>query len=498
MWAIFVAGGVVTLAVLAPSAIDEDDAVALFALPPALDADASPPAAPARGLDTARALAPTAPPAPHPERVWTPRLSVGRVLADQPDATAGPARSRPTTTAGEYATDTVEPPTATDIEPVPATPANREVGVEVAAGDTLMGMLLRLGIARAEAHAAIEGLRDVYDPRRLRPGQRLEIETEAATSRLVRIAFAPSGRERIELVRDEASLFEAHLHERATVIEEHLAEARVRTSLHAAASAAGMPEAVFAQIVKIFSWDVDFQRETRAGDRLTVLFERERVPAGPVVGAGAVRYARLDIGGRTLEAFRFERDGDGAFFSREGDSLRRFLLRTPVSSGRMSSGFGMRRHPILGYTRMHRGVDFAAPTGTPVYAAGHGRIARVGRLGGYGNYIRIDHGSAYATAYAHLSRFAEGLHAGDRVRQGDVIGYVGSTGRSTGPHLHFEVLKHGEQVDPLKVARPPAARLEGAQLAAFERRVRAIETRLADLGTRSFAGETRRRGASDG
>jgi murein DD-endopeptidase MepM/ murein hydrolase activator NlpD len=147
---------------------------------------------------------------------------------------------------------------------------------------------------------------------------------------------------------------------------------------------------------------------------------------------------------------------------------------------------------------MHRGVDFAAPTGTPIYAAGDGRLARVGRYGGYGNYVRIEHGNGYATAYAHLSRFAAGMRSGRRVEQGEVIGYVGSTGRSTGPHLHFEVLKNGEQVDPLDVAQPPAENLAGTALAAFRREVRAVETRLAELGSRTFAADRRREVASGG
>ncbi|MFP4127338.1 MAG: M23 family metallopeptidase [Alphaproteobacteria bacterium] len=385
-------------------------------------------------------------------------------------------------------------------DPAPAAPPPRQVDrvdVEVAAGDTLMGMLLGLGIARAEAHAAVEGLRGVYDPRRLRPGQRLEVETDAAVRRLLRLAFAPSERERIELVRADDG-FEAEVRERATVTEERLVETVVRTSLDAAATTAGVPPAILAEIVRIFSWDVDYQRETQPGDEIAVLFERKRVPGGPVVDAGDVRYARLDIGGRVLEAFRFERDGEAAFFSREGESLRKFLLRTPVSGARMSSDFGMRRHPILGYNRMHRGIDFAAPTGTPIRAAGDGRIVRVGPYGGYGNYVRIQHGDGYATAYAHLSRFAAGTRSGRRVEQGEVIGYVGSTGRSTGPHLHFEVLKNGEQVDPLGIARPPAENLEGEALAAFRRQVRAVETRLADLGSRTFAAERGRALASGG
>jgi murein DD-endopeptidase MepM/ murein hydrolase activator NlpD len=379
----------------------------------------------------------------------------------------------------------------------PPLPARRRIDLEVSAGDTLIGMLLRLGIGRAEAHAAVEGLRDVYDPRRLRPGQHLEVQTDAAARRLVRLAFAPSERERIELVRADGG-FEAERRARPTVTEERLVEAEVRTSLHAAATTAGVPAVVLAEVLRIFSWDVDYQREMRPGDEIAVLFDRERIPGGPVVGAGDVRYARLQVGDRVLEAFRFERDGEALFFDRDGKSRRKFLLRTPVSGARLSSGFGMRRHPILGYTRMHQGVDFAAPTGTPILAAGDGRLVRVGRYGSYGNYVRIAHGDVYATAYAHLAGFADGVRAGHRVEQGEVIGYVGSTGRSTGPHLHFEVLEHGEPVDPLGIARSPAEHLAGDALAAFHREIRAVETRLAALGNRTFASERAPGGASGG
>ncbi len=461
------------------------------------------PAPESTGESFARATTgePEAPVAVTEEAAPVTRFTVGGTLAPQlvpPPRAPNPA---PDTT-GEDRRLAVLTPTPTDETALdagePSPRSEQRVDVEVAPGDTLMGMLLRLGIRRAEAHAAVEGLRDVYDPRRLRPGQRLQIETDAAARRLMGLAFDPSGRERIELVRLEDGGFEARVREHATVVEERLVAAEVRSSLSAAATAAGVPPAVFAEVVRIFSWDVDYQRETRPGDRFAVLYERERVPGGPVVEAGDVRYARLDVGGRTLEAFRFVRDGEEEFFTRDGASLRKFLLRTPIAGGRISSRYGMRRHPILGYDRMHRGVDFAAPTGTAIYAAGSGRLERVGRYGGYGNYIRIRHGNGYATAYAHLSRFADGMRSGTRVRQGDVIGYVGSTGRSTGPHLHFEVLKNGRQVNPFDVARPPAENLEGRTLAAFRSEIRAIETKLADLGGRTFAADRRRDVASGG
>ncbi len=383
-------------------------------------------------------------------------------------------------------------PPVTEARPAPPAPSRPVKRVEVASGDTLLRLLTRAGITDAEAHAVVDGLRDVYDPRRLRPGQRLEIETDAAARSLVRLAFAPTAREEIELVRDGSGLYAAARSARPTTTQPAYATAVVQTSLHAAGRGEDVPADVLADLVKLFSWDVDFQRETRPGDRLAVLYEELRLDDGALLEGGDILYARLEVGGRTLEAFRFERDGLVEHFDRDGRSLRKFLLRTPVAAGRVSSGYGMRRHPILGYNRMHRGVDFAAPTGTPIIAAGSGRVVRAGRLGGYGNYIRIQHGSGYATAYAHLSRFADGLKAGSRVRQGDVIGYVGSTGRSTGPHLHFEVLRDGRQVNPLEVAQPPAERLDGAKLEAFQAVVRATEVQIAELsGVRTFAEDAR-------
>ena len=372
------------------------------------------------------------------------------------------------------------PPPA-EVAPPPQPPPQRVAEVEVAAGDTLLGVLTRLGVGRAEAHAAVDGLSDVYDPRRLRPGQRLEVETDAAARSLVRLEFDLSRRERVRLVRAADGGFRAALTAKPVLSERTFVSAEIESSLHAAGRRRGVPSDVVADLVELFSWDVDFQRDTRPGDGFALLFEIERLADGDLLGGGAIHYARLDVGGRTLEAFRFQHGGEVDYFDRDGRSVRKFLLRTPVSGARMTSGFGMRRHPILGYNRMHKGVDFAAPHGTPIYAAGAGRLVRVGRRGGYGNYVRIDHGNGYATAYAHLTRFAAGMRSGRRVQQGEVIGFVGSTGRSTGPHLHYEVLKDGRQVNPLAITQPPASRLADAVLENFRAHVAAVDADVASL-----------------
>ena len=210
---------------------------------------------------------------------------------------------------------------------------------------------------------------------------------------------------------------------------------------------------------------------------------------------GDLLYAGLSLSGEILDAFRFEpEDGEVEYFDRTGRSLRKFLLRTPVDGARLSSTFGMRRHPILGYSRMHKGVDFAAPSGTPIYAAGSGRVVAAGRNGGYGNYIRVRHSGEYSTAYAHLSRFAKGIRPGQRVRQGQVIGYVGTTGRSTGPHLHYEVLRNDQQINPLEIKQPPTTQLAGADLERFNEEVARIDRLRGEL-TRQHAGRQQGRPA---
>ncbi len=373
-----------------------------------------------------------------------------------------------------------------------ATP-NHAVVVE--SGDTFLAILVRAGVDTGEAHAAVAALRDVFDPRRLRVGQALEIDLDPEGGYLERLAFQPSALESIELVRalDAAKGFDARVHETELVVERALAEARVDRSVDDSARRAGVPSESVHHLVNVFKGHVDFRRQTRTGDQLLLWYDQERLPDGRVLRGGDLHYARVHVGGRMLEAFRFEHDGKAEYFDRSGQSLRRLLLRQPVTGYRISSGFGMRRHPILGYQRMHNGIDFAAPTGTPIHAAGSGRLVRVGRHGGYGNYIRIDHGNGYETAYAHLSRFARGIASGRRVQQGDLIGYVGSTGVSTGPHLHFEVIRNGRHVNPLTVAQPPATQLAGERLQRFQRHVAAVDASIERERERVLVMDTSRR-----
>jgi murein DD-endopeptidase MepM/ murein hydrolase activator NlpD len=191
-----------------------------------------------------------------------------------------------------------------------------------------------------------------------------------------------------------------------------------------------------------------------------------------------------------LRFFRFEgRDGDVDYYDPRGRGVRKALLRTPIDGARLSSGFGLRRHPVLGFSRMHKGVDFAAPSGTPIQAAGDGVVEVAGWQGSYGNYVRIRHAANYSTAYGHMSRI--GVKAGQRVKQGQVVGSVGSTGVSTGPHLHYETLREGQHINPLSIKLPAGRQLEGRELAQFQNQVDEVERRMAATPVRSLLAESR-------
>jgi murein DD-endopeptidase MepM/ murein hydrolase activator NlpD len=230
-----------------------------------------------------------------------------------------------------------------------------------------------------------------------------------------------------------------------------------------------IPRPIIEDLVRIYSYDVDFQRKIQPGDSFEVLYAGE--DETPVADSrNDVLFAALTVGGETKKFYRFQSTDDGVvdYYDETGKSAKKFLVRKPVMAGIMRSGFGIRRHPILGYTKMHTGVDWAAPAGTPIYASGNGTIEKEGWESGYGKYVRIRHNNGYETAYGHMSAFARGVEEGKRVRQGQVIGFVGSTGLSTGSHLHYEILVNGRFVDPMRIKLPRGRVLEGSLMASFD------------------------------
>lgn len=367
-------------------------------------------------------------------------------------------------------------------------PVQREVKTAAQRGDTLLSFLRRGGIGASEAFEISGALKGTVAARELKTGQRMDVLLERSPENPELLTF-----KELKIIYPEKMVQVARKQDGALSVDDIAkplekkilrAEAVIRGSLIGAAEEAGIPDKVVQSLISTYSYDVDFQREIQEGDRLEVVYESMRDEAGAHVRSGDVLYARLTLSGKPLDIYYYtDSNGQSAFYNQDGKSVRRALLRTPINGARVSSRFGMRMHPVLGYSKMHRGVDFAAPTGTPIYAAGDGKVAEVRRKGTYGNYIRIRHNGEYSTAYAHLSRFASGLRSGARVKQGQVIGYVGSTGRSTGAHLHFELIRGNTQINPSSVKSMASGTLNKREMLRFKKQQQHLQQTMADLPT---------------
>lgn len=356
-------------------------------------------------------------------------------------------------------------------------------------GDTLMQLLQHEGIDRKDAYNAIEAMKEVFDPRYLRAGQELNLvivppEDESTQPRFISLSMAETPVRDIAVIADDDGGFKAEIIDRPTEQILERTEGTIDSSLYEAAIQASVPVRVLADLINVFSFDVDFQREIQKDDGFALMYESIVDEQGAVVDHGAVLIGEMTLSGKTRRYYRFKgQDGLVDYFNEKGQSVRKALLRTPVEGARISSGFGKRKHPVLGYTKMHKGLDFAAPTGTPIFAAGNGTVEAAGWNGGYGNYIRIRHNGTFKTAYAHLSRIDKRIKKGARVTQRQIIGYVGTTGRSTGPHLHYEVHKNGKQTNPLGVKLPTGRTLKGEELAEFQKYRATLESQYAEIAT---------------
>lgn len=314
--------------------------------------------------------------------------------------------------------------------------------------------------------------------RRLGAGQKFyffyEQTKEGKNRAFVRFIFYPTPRSKISVsleAEDNIKLEKSILPPKYKKVK-----GRIDHSVYAAAKKCGVPLSVTNKFIKLISYNIDFQRALKPGDQLYILLEKYYDPETGFEGGGELVYGALDLTAGLFDLYRFQRaSGKVDFYSGKGEGARKGLLKTPVPGARLSSRFGSRMHPILGYTRMHRGIDFAAPQGTPILAAGSGVIKRATHFGSYGNYVLIQHDKEIATAYAHLSRFAKGMSSGKPVKQGQVIGYVGVTGRTSGPHLHYEVLRNGQHINPQTLKLPASQRLGGKELVAFKRQKAEID-----------------------
>ncbi len=363
--------------------------------------------------------------------------------------------------------------------------------IEIGKGDTLTGLLQDAGVAAEEAYAMVEALEGSFNPRNLRPGQKLSVHftpaEEAGTYNPSRIDMPIDNLKTVALEKTKDG-YKTSVVEKPVETKIYAHRAKIETSLYGSAAKAGIPSSVIADMIKIYSYDIDFQRDLRKGDIVEAMYEQVETKDGDPVRTGDLLFARLIIDGRNVPIYRYEANGIADYYTADGKSIRKSLMRTPVDGARISSGFGLRMHPVLGYTKMHKGMDFAAPTGTPIYAAGNGVVEKCGPFSSYGNYVRIRHNASMKTAYAHMSRFAPGIRSGQKVRQGQVIGYVGRTGRVTGAHLHYEVLVNNVQVNPSKMTMAQADGLTGKRLASFKAFVGKINQQYGTLsGSMKYA-----------
>jgi murein DD-endopeptidase MepM/ murein hydrolase activator NlpD len=372
--------------------------------------------------------------------------------------------------------------------------------LRVGKGDTMTVLLRRAGLSSALAHEAANRLRPVYNPRNLRPGQEIALlfrpdapdapGSNNGEAKFLGLRLRADPETEVGIERDDIGGFVTFKKKRELKREPVRAGREIDSSLFVAAQKAGVPPSLILDLIHTYSYDVDFQRDIRPNDAFEALYERFTDKNGEVTHYGNILYASLTLRGTSHRIYRYTaRDGETDYYDENGESVRKSLMKTPVDGARLSSRYGRRRHPVLGYTRLHRGIDFAAPRGTPIMAAGKGVVTMAGRNGGYGNYIRIRHNSQLSTAYAHLRRLARGVRKGTRVRQGQVIGYIGTTGVSTGPHLHYEILKDGRQVNPLRLKLPSGRKLKGAELERFAATRASLEAQFAGL-----AAETRTAG----
>lgn len=326
---------------------------------------------------------------------------------------------------------------------------------------TLTDLVVSLGANHQDANSALHTLYsgDLLDARRLRPG--LLAEAFMEDNQLKALSIRAEADRSLLITRTQNGAWEATALNARLTPSYHRIAASIETSIYDTARNLGAGDQQVVDFANAFAYDVDFQREIHPGDAFEIVYETYVDERGKPVKSGEVVFASLDGRALSRDFYRFAPSDDQVadYFDSKGESATKFLMKTPINGARLSSSFGKRRHPISGYTRLHKGTDFAAPTGTPVYAAGHGTVARASRYGGYGNYVKIKHANGYQTAYAHLSRYGRGMKAGKRVRQGDIIGYVGSTGASTGPHLHYEVYIKGTPVNAMRLKLPTGRKL---------------------------------------
>jgi len=353
------------------------------------------------------------------------------------------------------------------VEPAPETAAQYWREEPIQRGDTIGSLLARLQVTDPSAIAYLRAARHVRSLYQLAPGRSVRVVT-TDNGELVKLRYVQGDGSEL-IVQKRGEDFFAREQSPPTERRLLMSSGEIQSSLFAATDAAGLSDGVAVQLAEVFSSEVDFHRDLRPGDRFAVVFEAF-YSNGEFVRSGRIVAAEFSNAGRAIRAVYYQdQQGRGGYYTPEGKNLRKSFLRSPLEFSRVSSGFSLSRfHPLLNIWRAHTGVDYAAPAGTRVKATADGYVQFLGRQGGYGNLVVLRHRNDYSTAYGHLSAYAKGLRAGQRVNQGDLIGYVGMTGLATGPHLHYEFRVNGVHQNPLRLAVPPGPPITAALRPAFQ------------------------------
>ena len=347
-------------------------------------------------------------------------------------------------------------------------------------GKSIYELLIKYKISSQTINDILNTVMPYYDLGQMKAGQKLEIIFDLNND-LNGISFNIDQMTKLQIALIDNS-FKVFFYKKPYKIKNNFSEIIISSNLYNDSEAFGLPRSIFFELVKILSFSLDFQRDIRKNTTFLVLYEKLYDYKNNLITTGKILYAKVLLKNDSIEMYLFKsNEKEADFYDSEGKSIRKTLMKTPIDGARLSSGFGKRRHPILGYNKMHRGIDFAAKRGTPIYAAGDGIIERANFYGAYGRYIRIRHNSQYKTAYAHLSKFARDIKRNIKVKQGQVIGYVGTSGRSTGPHLHYEVIFNKKQINPLKLKMPELNTLNKNEMFDFNKQKENITKILNDI-----------------
>tara|TARA_B100001093_G_scaffold452021_1_gene459831 strand:- start:4555 stop:5856 length:1302 start_codon:yes stop_codon:yes gene_type:complete len=343
--------------------------------------------------------------------------------------------------------------------------------IKVVAGDSLQKILLKEKISKEEVNKIYQKTKGIVDLTKIRRGQTITV--------IFRIKQNKPSISRITFQVDELSTayiyfsnktddYEVRLNQKNLEKVNFLAKGVIANSLFASAKKIDVDAEVIVEFARIFGFEIDFQRDIRKNDEFQIFYERFEDDEGENFKNGNILFAYLKNSGRKIKLYRYKDSKNNiGYYTPDGKSIEKALMKTPINGARLSSGYGMRKHPILGYNKLHQGTDFAARRGTPIMASGSGTVERASWFGAYGKYVRIRHNSTYKTAYAHLSKFGRNIKAGKKVRQGQIIGYVGSTGRSTGPHLHYEVLVNNKRINSQRLKLPSGKKLSKNEMENF-------------------------------